>query len=802
MKPIKSIRVEDVSNVTQPMFKKFKVNITDTGTDSCLMIDFADPETLENPNPDQPGIIGYGSDRTCREIFPDSARRYKLMSSVIPLEFEIEHEYPLPGNYVVTFKGGNQLPDRELHQLTVYVMEIDCRPPVVEIKNRVDDYTNGTVFWKSKPVQLYAKSFVDCNASSIVRRIWTGSKVNPETGETVEAIDLTSLDSHSKTFLYVPPFFLDRGTYRLTFSVSILSPDNSHPLLPFREEAFTHIEIVPSPIIGQLSDGAQSRIVKGWGQRLKLAPGNYSVDPDDKFNKNFTITWFCRRLTGEETINRDLLDPEQPVSGPRPQKGNPVEKPAEGEEEAVSPATDGEGEDGGGCFGKGPGRMDVSTESIEWKTDVFYAPAMTYEILVRIDPPDRASSWTGMQLVLLKRKPPSITVKCQTEALCYPHVPLGQKINPVRVGLIGVCSEDCDGELTYEWTIYGVDNNTQTDVLLVDANEYIVGANEQKMALGIEFFDRYYPQFGDFFAKLAVTNPEGDRGESDIFLHINQPPTGGSCQFSQITGGQLALLDKFMISCDGWYDPEFKPIEYYAFWLLNHKTLVYTYLMYGPDRESELILSLGNFTVGVDIKDKEGALTRLNVTEIEMEAPTRQDYDMFMESKQLESADAAGDQSRMNMVSQALSSLMNVKLVDLEDELPSTTTTTTTTTTQASLLEKAERDRLKREKELEAASRTRSKMVKSVENIMNADTLNSLEQIGSVLTAIAGKGKGVDNEAKEIVIRLLNKTVSLASTIQVESPQQLIDFCMFAVGTMGGIVNVSSPLLMTPRFIP
>lgn len=38
---------------------------------------------------------------------------------------------------------------------------------------------------------------------------------------------------------------------------------------------------------------------------------------------------------------------------------------------------------------------------------------------------------------------------------------------------------------------------------------------------------------------------------------------------------------------------------------------------------------------------------------------------------------------------------------------------------------------------------------------------------------------------------LLNKTVQLAHTIQVEAPQQLLDFCMYAVGTMGGIVSVS-----------
>lgn len=58
-------------------------------------------------------------------------------------------------------------------------------------------------------------------------------------------------------------------------------------------------------------------------------------------------------------------------------------------------------------------------------------------------------------------------------------------------------------------------------------------------------------------------------------------------------------------------------------------------------------------------------------------------------------------------------------------------------------------------------------------------------------TALAGKGQGVDNEAKEVIIQLLNKTVTMAQSIQVESPEQLLDFCRFAVGTMGGIVSVS-----------
>lgn len=63
-------------------------------------------------------------------------------------------------------------------------------------------------------------------------------------------------------------------------------------------------------------------------------------------------------------------------------------------------------------------------------------------------------------------------------------------------------------------------------------------------------------------------------------------------------------------------------------------------------------------------------------------------------------------------------------------------------------------------------------------------------------------GDGVDNEAKDIVIGLLNKTVSLATTLQVESPQQLLDFCSFAVGTMGGIVSRMTDQLVSGKVLP
>lgn len=64
--------------------------------------------------------------------------------------------------------------------------------------------------------------------------------------------------------------------------------------------------------------------------------------------------------------------------------------------------------------------------------------------------------------------------RCQTEKLCYPNDPIGQRINPVRVGLIGLCSEGCDTELLYEWQVFGVDSEGN-ETYLAEASEFLVG---------------------------------------------------------------------------------------------------------------------------------------------------------------------------------------------------------------------------------------------------------------------------------------------------------------------------------------
>lgn len=64
--------------------------------------------------------------------------------------------------------------------------------------------------------------------------------------------------------------------------------------------------------------------------------------------------------------------------------------------------------------------------------------------------------------------------------MCYPNDPIGQRINPVRVGLIGLCKEGCDTELLYEWQVFGVDAEGN-ETYLAEAGEFLVGKGITEM---------------------------------------------------------------------------------------------------------------------------------------------------------------------------------------------------------------------------------------------------------------------------------------------------------------------------------
>ncbi|CAN8007810.1 unnamed protein product, partial [Ixodes pacificus] len=612
MEPIEGLDV--YMNETTPKdehIRNFLVSFELVGTDTCLMIDYGD----ETPK------RAYGSRSQCFTRYrPDQFQHEGELENPMWLQNIYERGF----DYVFSLIAFNDISEQST-SFNITVNNEPCKPPIIKIRNQVLDPVNATVFYRLRPVELYTFTSVECNISIDVTRAWEAFLLN-ETGDIIRQVDLTPLDSRTKSMIFVPEFFLDAGMYKLRYNVNMSAPRAKPPMF-HKRFAETYIEMKPSPLLPQMSNGAQSRVTRGFPQTLILNPGNYSINPDDPTDKNFTVTWFCRRVP-HETINRTIADEEQNVTVPLYHRLDQLHNiTAKGHDFDTVGFLAAEGmEDKGGCFGTGPGLVNISGGALEWSTIVFYKPNVTYEILAKLEKPDRPPSWGAIQLVLMEKVPPSISVQCQTEKLCYPNDPIGQKINPVRVGLIGLCIENCDGEMVYSWEVFGSDN--LTEVYLEDARDYLVGATEQKMALSDDFFKVYYPTFGDFVARLTVTNQWGVSGVSDLFLHINKPPENGQCSFEPNEG--RALMDKFKASCSDWTDPEGLDIEFFAFWE----------------------------TLAVIVQHHRTYL------------PTRQEFERYLGERSLDNADAAGDQARMNQMSQAIASLMNVRLPDeMENEI-------------------------------------------------------------------------------------------------------------------------------------
>lgn len=94
-------------------------------------------------------------------------------------------------------------------------------------------------------------------------------------------VQLIQLLSLLDFFVFFPMHFKTGFIlFYLYFSVFIQNPP-----LELVRSIETFVKVVPSPVIVRLTEGAQSRVTRGWGQGLILDPGQNSIDPDDETNK-------------------------------------------------------------------------------------------------------------------------------------------------------------------------------------------------------------------------------------------------------------------------------------------------------------------------------------------------------------------------------------------------------------------------------------------------------------------------------------------------------------------------------------
>ncbi len=202
-----------------------------------------------------------------------------------------------------------------------------------------------------------------------------------------------------------------------------------------------------------------------------------SEDPDDPENKDFEYQWFCRVASREE--NYTVWDTE---GFPVWSSGSAVPVPKEPQVPSpINPV--------GGCFGQGragplkaggsgllvintnrfvSGRNHIcflnafyftSTHITLSSLQVTYA--QSYEFLVIVSKPDGRRAITTLEVDVGKIPAPVIEIGCKGASACTPR-PGGVLVNPTkRLALESICQKECEGELSYLWSIQRVEEGAE-----------------------------------------------------------------------------------------------------------------------------------------------------------------------------------------------------------------------------------------------------------------------------------------------------------------------------------------------------
>ena len=157
-----------------------------------------------------------------------------------------------------------------------------------------------------------------------------------------------SPDTMEMADMIVPSLTLPYGIYKIKFFSRMWDLDENDPSwthkLPFERDAFTYIEIIPTPLIAAMIDGPAGLITRGWGQVVSLQPYLYSYDPDEPElgSEGLEFRYFCKEegeawIMDPDNVTQLLYDEQDLIDIP----GTFLNM-------------------SGGCFGDGPGKSLIN----------------------------------------------------------------------------------------------------------------------------------------------------------------------------------------------------------------------------------------------------------------------------------------------------------------------------------------------------------------------------------------------------------------------------------------------------------
>ena len=433
------------------------------------------------------------------------------------------------GMYNVTAYAWNFVTEIETKdELMVIVTSAPCSPPEVTIPINSTIGTFPLSYIRSESITVDSLAKVNCSGVVSTKKSWEIHKAVVNASNMHEVLtqlnaDDIAPDTRQQAQLIIPARSLVYGVYKLKFFSRMWDDRIEDPMwtkkLPFERDAYTYIEVIPSELVVKLIEANADLVTRGKGQTLSLDPYLYSYDPDypELLSEGLEFRWYCRMMT--DSLNGEPFPLDN--DGQRIYNESALINIPDSRQQNID----------GGCFGDGPGALNISTNIgyLSLDVDLFHSSEYTlYELILEVrkntseyQPGFIRVAERSLQILAVPGIPPLMGILCADPALCFTDSSGKTFVNPSsRLALKAWCTfdegSDCSEPMSYSWimTIPGQEETLQKAFDLSPT-----GLNNIEMAIAAEFFN-FYPSQENFYVGLNATNANGVLGIEHIFIGI------------------------------------------------------------------------------------------------------------------------------------------------------------------------------------------------------------------------------------------------------------------------------------------
>ncbi|GIY31253.1 hypothetical protein CEXT_70301 [Caerostris extrusa] len=608
---------------------EFEIITSELDSYTCLMFDGGDDGRF----------IGFGNKDVCTLYYDEGQFKFVTKSSTS----RILYSYGYGGVFPAAVDVFNSV-SRLRKNITISVSDGDYKAPLVWIDKNSTDIERPIECQRGYDCRYETTAIFRNNESYLASHRWTAYSIDSSGKE--EEIDITDLKTHNCSAIRIIKRSLAIGLYKLRYTLTVYAEDEKtkkeeanddkekfndyyyranqnsdddeenlsilleNRTILGRRSVFSYLKIIPTPLIPMLINGGASYITRGFGQKVSLEPTIYTEDPDFPDEQNYEVTWFCVRSDKKRDFKKlKKYDYDHGnISGP-----------------ITDRSSINEDDDDGGCFGKGPGLIEIGTSDYELNSNTFSTWSAVYRIFAVIKKEEKITEGQ-LYIKVLEDRPPSLRVREKNCLLSRSARSVHQSkcLIPLKVE----CIEDCG------------------DGTCMDYDR--MGLNQSLYALN--------PDVHVYLVEVTGIIPASDvpNGISSLFLIINHPPANGKCNINASSG--MALLDQFSIEFSGWEDEEGHEIYDYSIYVkYGEETLR---LSYGMKTNVLVVLPFGDLQIWCSIQDHLGAITMYSAANFTTDLPTEDELGEYDKLRLFDKALAEGKMALASQIVIAKNSIL------------------------------------------------------------------------------------------------------------------------------------------------